>query len=332
MATAMRAEFALLLVYAGCSNSLPPPGMCDVAAGSGEPTVDHVALGGTGYYDDLTFSPALGKVIAAPEGTGRVSIVDPDSMAVTSISVPGGTASADASATTLYVVDRGNARIVAFDLTTTMMTAMHSIGAEPDYLRVAPTTGEVWVTIPGRNLIDVLEPAALAVVASVTLPSPPEGLTFDAQGRAYVNGDGAVIAIDVARRVVVGEWDVGCGYSHGFPQIDLSYGLAMGGCRPNGGVGVVSVDGEQRAGYEAGGGPAVLAYDATLHHLYVRGDPSATLSILAVCPDGQLGALARVPIPDSGHAAVSDGRGHLWVADSTTGGLVRVTDPFPGTQ
>ena len=199
-------------------------------------------------------------------------------MDVASISVPGGSASADASATTLYVVDRSGARIVAFDIASTMMTVAHPLTADPDYLRVSPTTGEVWVTVPGRNRIDILEPTNLAVVASVTTPSPPEGLTFDTQGRAYVNGDGAVVAIDVARRVVVGEWDVGCGYSHGFPQIDLEYGLAMGGCRPNGGVGVTTISGEQRAGYEAGGGPAVLAYDSTRHHLYVRGDPSATLS------------------------------------------------------
>jgi DNA-binding beta-propeller fold protein YncE len=253
-------------------------------------------------------------------------------MDVTSIGVPSGSASADTNATTLYVVDRAGARIVAFDVASTMMVASHASSAEPDYLRVAPTTGEVWVTVPGRNRIEILEPTGLAVVGSVTTPSPPEGLTFDTQGRAYVNGDGAVVAIDVARRVVVGEWDVGCGYSHGFPQVDLGYGLAMGGCRPNGGVGVTTIDGEQRAGYEAGGGPAVLAYDATLHHLYVRGDPSSMLSILAVCPDGQLGELARVSIPERGHAAVTDERGHVWVADSTTGGLVRVTDPFPGTQ
>ncbi|HEY5951384.1 MAG TPA: hypothetical protein VIV40_38085 [Kofleriaceae bacterium] len=321
-----------LLLFIGCSNSLPPPGMCEVATGSDSATVEPVTLGGGGSYDDLTYSHALGKVVAAPQGTGRVFVVDPASMNVTSIGVPGGVGSADASATRLFVADRGGARIVAFDLATTMMVASHPLTSEPDYLRVSPTTGEVWVTVPGRNRIEILEPTGLAAIASVTTPSPPEGITFDLQGRAYVNGDGAVVAIDVAHRVVVGEWDVGCGYSHGFPQIDLAYGLAMGGCRPNGGVGVTTIEGEQRAGYEAGGGPAVLAYDATLHHLYVRGDPSPTLSILAVCADGQLGELARVPIPERGHGAVDDELGHVWVGDSTTGDLVRITDPYPRTQ
>ena len=44
-------------------------------------------LGGGGSYDDLTYSHALGKIVAAPEGTGRVFIVDPESMAVTMIAV-----------------------------------------------------------------------------------------------------------------------------------------------------------------------------------------------------------------------------------------------------
>lgn len=319
-----------LLFAAGCSNSLPPPGMCDVTTG-GEPlAAEPLALGAGGVYDDLAFSPLRHQIVAAPEGAGRVSLVDVYSQQITAIAVPPGVGSADASATKLFAADRSATRILAFDIAAATMTASHTLTSEPDYLRVSPTTGEVWVTLPGKNRIDILEPDGLAVVGSVTTPAPPEGLTFDTEGRAYTNNDGAVVAIDVAGRSVVGEWDDGCGYSHGFPQIDLAYGLAFGGCRPNGGVGVTTTGGEQRSGFEAGGGPAVLAYNATLHHLYLRGDPSPTLSMLAVCPDGGLGVLATVAIPDHGHASAADDRGAVWLGDSSTGGLVRVADPFPG--
>jgi DNA-binding beta-propeller fold protein YncE len=331
MARLTRVVFASCL-GAACGNSLPPPGTCEVQTAGETATVESVALGGPAGYDDLAFSHVLGKVVAAPEGTGRVYLVDPDSMAVTLIGVPAGSASADASATTVFVVDRGGARILAFDVASAAMLASHPIAGEPDYVRVAPTTGEIWVTVPGRNRIDILEPAGLAAVGSITTPGPPEGLTFDDAGRAYVNNDGAVVAIDVARRLVVGEWDDGCGYSHGFPQVDLAYGLAIGGCRASGGAGVTTIDGELRAGFEAGGDAAVLAYDATRHHLYLRGDPGSTLSILAVCSTGEVSELAKVAIPDRGHAAAADASGHVWIADATTGGLVRVTDPFMGTQ
>jgi hypothetical protein len=114
--------------------------------------------------------------------------------------------------------------------------------------------------------------------------------------------------------------------------VDAQYQLAFGGCFSNGGVGVVTTRGELRAGFEAGGGEAIVAYDPVRHHLYVRGDPGDTLDLLATCSDGQLGVLARVPIPHDGHGASADDRGHVWVADATTGGVLRITDPFPATQ
>jgi DNA-binding beta-propeller fold protein YncE len=327
----MRTHWFILLC-AACSNSLPPPGTCEVPTSGEAATAEQIALGGPGSYDDLAFSKPLRKIVAAPQGTGRVHLIEVDTKNFTTIAVPGGTGSADASATTLYVADRGNSQIVSFDVTSGAKLASHTLTAEPDYVRVAPTTGEVWVTLPGRNRLDILDPVNLAVVGSVTTPTPPEGLTFDEAGRAFVNNDGTVVAIDVARRVVVGEWDVGCGYSHGFPQVDTEYNLAIGGCRPNGGAGITTMTGEQRAGFEAGGGAAVLAYDSVRHHLYLRGDPSPTLSILAVCSTGELGVLASVPIPDRGHASAADDRGNVWLGDSTTGGVVLVTDPFPGTN
>jgi len=319
------------VALAGCGNSLPPAGSCDVAASGDTPTVDSVALpnASSAFYDDLSFAPLLGKIVAAPEGAGRAYLVDPATMAAVAIDVSRGVGSADASATTIYAADRGADSILGYEIASGAMVAMHALSGSPDYVRVAPTTGEVWVTIPGRNRLEILDGATLQAAGSVTLPAPPEGLTFDDAGRAYANANGSVVAVDVARRVVVGEWNTGCGISHGFPQIDLAYGLAFGGCRANGGVGVATIDGELRAGYEAGGGSAVLAYDHVRHHLYVHGDPSGTLSILAVCSDGELAELARAPLPNvGGHAAVTDGGGRVWIANPDTGGLTRITDPF----
>ena len=323
---------AMLVFLAGCSNSLPPLGTCEVAAGTDQPTVEQIALGGPGGYDDLAFSLPLRKIVAAPEGLGRVHLVDVDTGTFTTIPVLPGTGSADASATTLYVADRDGMRIGAYDIATGALLQTHALETEPDYVRVSPTTNEVWVTLPGRNRVSALDAKTLAVVGSVTTPAPPEGLTFDGAGRAYVNNDGTVVGIDAARMSIVGEWDDGCGYSHGFPQIDLAYNLAIGGCRPNAGVGVSTMSGELRSGFEAGGGAGVLAYDPVRHHLYLRGDPSPKLTILAVCPTGEMSVLATAAIPDRGHASAADDLGNVWLGDATTGGVVRVTDPFPGTR
>jgi hypothetical protein len=322
----------MLLALTGC-HGVPPPGTCEVpTTGNENVVVTPVALvGAPAFFDDLRFSPQLRKLVAAPDGTGQLFLVDPETMAVKMGDVPSGVGSADASATTVYVADRDGGRIVALDASTLDTLAAGDVYGAPDYVRVAPTTGEVWVTLP-RNRIAILDPRTLAPIGSVDLPSPPEGLTFDATGRAYTNMLGSILVLDVARRAIVGEWRTGCRLPHGFPQVDPVYGLAIGGCGTGGGAAVTTMTGELRAGFEVGSGETVLAYDGARHHLYLRGDPGSTLDILATCPDGELGLLAGVAIPDSGHGAAADDRGHVWIADATTGGLLRVTDPYAGTR
>ena len=90
------------------------------------------------------------------------------------------------------------------------------------------------------------------------------------------------------------------------------------------------MQGKLVAGFEAGGGEAIVAYDPVRHHVYVRGDGAPTLDLLAVCPGGGTSVLATATLSSEGHGASADDRGHVWVADATTGGVFRVTDPFPG--
>ena len=319
-----------LVLLAGCGNSLPPPGSCDIATNGATPDVQLVSLGRSGSYDDMRYSPQLGKVVAAPEGAGLIALIDPDSLSVQSLPAPD-VGSADASATTVYAADRGGNRIVAIRIADGSIVATGDIAGPPDYVRYSMATNEVWVSVPATNRLEIHDASTLARIGSVTLPAPPEGLTFSG-ANAYVNANGRVTAIDVLHRTVVGEWEDGCGYSHGFPQVDDAYHLAFGGCFANGGVGVVTMQGELKSGFEAGGGEALVAYNPTLHHLYVRGDGKATLDILATCKTGELGLLASVPISTYGHGASADDRGHVWVADATTGGVYRITDPFMGTQ
>jgi hypothetical protein len=322
----------VLALLVGC-NDLPPAGTCDVPV-TGNEVVDVQAVplvGGPTYFDDLRFAPLLGKVLVPPDGGGQLFVVDPDSSVVDVFVVPEGVGTADANATTIFAGDRGTGRVVAIDVDTQLVIKEGTVIGNLDYVRYVERTNEVWVTIPSRNRIDILDPISLAPVGGVTLPGPVEGLTFDDSGsHAYVNTIGSVISIDTLRRTITGEYDRGCTIPHGFPQIDELRGLAMGGCNSNGGVGVVTTAGDLQAGFEAGSGQAVLAYSPTLQHLYLRGDPGSELHILGVCADGGLGELAAVPIPDQGHVSSADDRGHVWVADATTGSVLRVTDPFPG--
>jgi hypothetical protein len=325
-----------LALVAACGNDLLPPGECTIPVATGEPVVTPLPLvGQAATFDDLHYAPLLGKVLAAPEGVGRLFVVDPETLEVATIGTSGGTTSADADATTIYALDRSNNRLVAYDASSGEMVTALSLDANPDYVRVVPGGGELWITLPGASRIDVVAitaaPVALARVASIALPGAPEGLTFGA-GRGYTQTGGRAITIDLERRLVIGEHDTGCGASHGFPQIDDGYGIVVGGCGTAGGAATVSRDGRPLAGFEAGGEAAVLAYDGARHHLYLRGDPGSNLMMIAVCPDGGMSVMAEVPTSDQGHASTVDELGNVWIADATTGGLFRISDPFASTE
>ena len=321
----------VLVAAAACGNHLAPAGDCTTPDGGGAPVVETVSLQpGELQFDDLAFDPDTNHVLAAPEGVGRVFVVDADAMTVTSFATSTGVGSIDGRGGQVFLADRGTGEIVVATEADGQVVAHTPLGAGPDYVRVTPAGDEVWVTLPGDGRIDIYTVSPLVKIADISL-GDPEGLTFDGAGHAYTNDGGTVVQLDVASHAISGRWSDGCGGSHGFPQADAARNVAIGGCRASGGVGAIDLTTGDTHGFEAGGGPAILAYDPTAHHLFLRGDPGNTLDILGVCADGSLATLGSAPIPERGHGAHVDASGHAWVADALGGGLVRVTDPYPVT-
>lgn len=332
----MRSLAMLALAACGNGNALPPPGVCNASNAGPVPVAAPIKLAdGPLGFDDLRYAPSLDKIIAAPAGLGTIFLVDPDDDSVMPLDmfIPTGIASADGKGALVFAVDRANRKIAIVDVFLRTVTGETQLDAAPDYIRASPTTDEVWVTLPGAGRIDVFAtstmPPSATKTASIDI-GDPEGLVFDGAGLAYTNDGGHVVQIDVASHAVLNRWPDGCGSSHGFPVVDPALGLVFGGCADNGGAGVLaSAGGDQRSGIEAGGGPAILAYDAMLHHLYLRGDGAPTLDIVGVCADGGLTVLGEVAIPASGHGATADGSGRVWVCDPDHGGIVKITDTYP---
>src|SRR5260221_12569718 len=82
-------SFALAPFFTGCSNDLPRLGQCDLGstANIATPKAEVVDLvGSPATFDDLRYSPALGRVIAAPQGTGTIYLVHPDTSQVEKLS------------------------------------------------------------------------------------------------------------------------------------------------------------------------------------------------------------------------------------------------------
>jgi DNA-binding beta-propeller fold protein YncE len=296
-------------------------------------------------FDDLRYSPELARVVVPAGRTGKLDLVDPRTRAVepvdgfsrTDSPTRGhgdGTTSADVGDGFVFAIDRTDRTLVAVDPRERRIVARAALGGAPDYVRWVGATGEVWVTEPGRERIEVFRferaPApALASTATIAVPAGPEALVVDsAKGRAYTNTfKDVTVAIDVRARAVAARWSNGCRGARGI-ALDARRGLVFVGCEEGKAVALEVSRGKQVGTVEAGKGVDGIAYSDELAHLYVPAGDAATVTIVQVGEHGELHALGTLPAVRDAHCAAADDRGNVWICDPGQGRLLVVADPF----
>ncbi len=301
-------------------------------------------------FDDLLFSPALGKVLVPAGRSGRLDLIDPKTLSVDSIagfttgrSFGGGhdegTTSADAGGGLLFASDRSRKLIAIVDPAKKEIVGSAKLGGGPDYVRWVEPLGEVWVTEPGRKGIEYFKLEAGAkpkLVASGFIPiaGGPESLVVDAsRGRAYTHTwASATVAIDLKAHKEVARWPNDCKGSRGI-ALDAPKGWLFVGCDEGKAVALdITRDGRRLGEATSGKGVDIIAYSPRLSHLYLPGGDSATMAIIAVTPTGELKVLATVPTANDAHCVAADDSGHAYVCDPSKGRLLVVTDPFPASR
>jgi hypothetical protein len=304
--------------------------------------------GGVGF-DDLRFDPTFGKLLVPAGRTGKVDLVDPSTQAVTSIAgfsaQPGftgghddGPTSVDVGSGLIFVTDRTTQHLDVVDSTTKAIVATVALASSPDYIRYVAPTGELWLTEPDREQIEVFglsRDAApnLVRLGAIAVKGGPESLIIDpGRGRAYTHlWNGATVAIDLKSRTQVARWPNACDGSRGI-ALDATHGWLFAGCDEGKAV-VLDIDhnGLQLASLAVGAGVDVIDYSPTLEHLYLPGASSATMAIVGVSTTGALSLLGTVATAPDAHCVVADNQRHAWVCDPNHGQLLQVTDPFPAT-
>ena len=295
--------------------------------------------GGIGF-DDLQYAPELGVLVPAGQ-SGALDLIDPASGAITQItgfsadaSFGGGhgegTTSAVAGGGRIYAIDRDVLQLDVVDPATRTFIARAKLAADPDYVRWIATTGEVWVTEPDAEQIEVF---ALApdgtprAIATIAVRGGPESLVLSARrAMAYTHlWDGKTVAIDVAKRTLTATWPNGCTGSRGI-ALDEAHGWLFVGCA-EGKVTVLDVDhdGKQLGAADTGAGVDIIAYGPTRRRLYAPAGKAATMAIIEVGDGGTLTTLATVPVAKGSHCAVTDDAGTVWVCDPAKGQLLAVT-------
>jgi hypothetical protein len=297
--------------------------------------------GGLGF-DDLRYSPSLHRVLVPGGRSGRLFLVDPDSLAVSS--VPGfgvvdgyagdhgeGPTSVDEGDGKLFVTDRTTRKLFVVDPAKLAIVAEASLAASPDYVRFVASRNELWVTEPAAASMEVFSLGADGVPirdASFAVTNGPESLVIDeTRGRAYAHRwQASTIAIDLKTRAIVAEWPNGCAVSRGI-ALDEARGFLFSGCG-EGTVAVLDVahDGKILSTMAKGSGFDVIGYSSALGHLYLAGKTCACLVTLGVSGAGVLSFLDRVDAPTSTHCVTADDTGHAWVCDPNEGQLWRVDD------
>jgi DNA-binding beta-propeller fold protein YncE len=296
-------------------------------------------------FDDLRFAPALGAVLVPAGRTGALVLLDPASRGMTPISGfsakagfsgghDDGVTSADEGQGWIFATDRTSGTLDVVDPRSRKIVSRVKLGGPPDYVRFVPATGEIWVTHPDREGIEIFRlpagsPPAAAHEGFVSVPGGPESLVVDGKrGRAYTNlWKGKTVAIDVRARAVAATWENGCKDSRGI-ALDASGRFLFVGCAEGKAVVLDTGNGKSVSNVASGNGVDIIDYDATLSHLYLPGGKSATMAVLGVSRQGKLSLLGTVPTAAGAHC-VAAANGSVFVCDPKKGRLIVFRDRYP---
>jgi len=302
--------------------------------------------GGIGF-DDIVYSAPLRRFVIPGGRTGSVFLLDGATRRLESLGslskLPiwkGGhgqsATSADVGRGTVFVVDRTTRRLVALPADGKGTPAEASLASGPDYVRWVEPTGEVWVTEPDAEAIEIFrfDPKprpALVQSGRIAIADGPESLVVDPEhGRAFTNTwHDRTLGIALRERSVTGRWSNGCKGARGL-DVDRTRGLLMVGCA-EGGVAVIDTSGKGRVAGQAptGAGVDIVAYVASTRRLYVPAGKAATLEAFEVQADGSLRSLWRQPAVPEAHCVAADDEGHVVVCDPP-GGRVLVFEDAAG--
>lgn len=298
-------------------------------------------------FDDLRYSVALHRVLVPAGRTGRLNLVDPDTLAVSSIDGfsakaeysgdhDDGPTSVEEALGRLYVTDRTSQTLVAVDPASGAIASRVGLSAEPDYVRFVAAENELWVTEPSADQIEIFALDSAGVPspeATIAVDNGPESLVIDAlRGRAYTHRwQRTTVAIDISTRAIVAEWPNGCAASRGI-ALDEARGWLFSSCN-EGTAALLDVEsgGRIASSIDRGSGFDVMGYNAALGHLYLAGGACGCLVTVGATAQGELQFLDRQSAAGSTHCAAADDVGHAWVCDPDGGRIWRVTDHHPRT-
>jgi DNA-binding beta-propeller fold protein YncE len=225
----------------------------------------------------------------------------------------------------VYVGNRADSSVCAFDPRSLEKRLCHRLDSMPDGLAYVAKTNEVWATTPRDKSIRVLDAATLNEKAKLTFDGNPEGFAVDnLRGRFYTNLEDRdkTLAIDLASRQTVATWNPSCGQEgpHGL-RTDAKEGWLFVACSARVEVLNSGGGGKVLSSSDTGDGVDDIDYVPQTRMLYVGAARAGQLTVFSVGAHGTLSLVAKVPTHvGARNPAVTD-KGVVYLAHSGRSGL-----------
>ena len=288
--------------------------------------------------DYIAFDPATGFLWAPAGNTAAVDVVDTSTGTLRQ--VPGfktaemgsgdrkrmvGPSSVTIGAGTVYVGNRGDSSVCAFDAKTFARGVCHPFDSMPDGILYVAATREVWVTTPRDKSVRILDATTLAEKTKLTFEGNPEGFAVDGKrGRFYTNLEDkdSTLAIDLRSHKTVATWQPACGKDgpHGL-RADEKTGYLFVACSARAEVLDAGHDGAVLSSIDTGDGVDDIDYAPATHLLYVGAARAGQLTIASVDGHGKLSLVAKVPTHEGARNPAVTTNGTVYLAHSGFGNL-----------
>lgn len=314
---------------------------CEGKAADTAYTVSAQHLPGAGAagisMDYIAFDPATHSLWVPAGNTGAVDVVDARDGKVRQI--PGlataevttgerkrvvGPSSASVGEGWVYVGNRGDSSVCAFDARTLARGACRKLDAMPDAVVYVVATKEVWVTTPRDRSIHVLDAAKLEEKAKLSFEGSPEGYSVDAH-RFYTNLEDKdrTLAIDLQTRKTAATWKPNCGEEgpRGL-RVDAAAGQLFVACTARVEVLDVAHDGAVLSTLETGEGVDDFDYVPATHLLYVGAAKAGRLTVARVDGHGKLAAVGTIETPQGARNPVVGDDGVVYLAHTQAFGVL----------
>jgi len=187
-------------------------------------------------------------------------------------------------------ITRSEANTVdVFDPTSLHQLASIPVADDPDAILYIPSANLIYVAHGDPNIATLIDPQMRTTVGTIPLSGKPEFSAMDSgSGLLFQNlkDTNEVAAIDVGKRSEVGQWPLAPCVGPSGMAIDAEQRRLFAVCSGNAKLVVFDLESHRViTSLEIGGGPDSVAFDRTLHRIYVAGKAGQLTVIQQDGPD-----------------------------------------------